>query len=125
MSAAGDKPANILVDAAGEPKLLDFSIATLLDDSGPEQTRTAWRAMTTRYAAPEQVAGDRTTTATDAYALGVLLFELVGGHSPRASAEAGSVQWSAAVLREAPRVRRNEFKPSLRRGRAASWSWPR
>lgn len=98
------KPANILVDAAGEPKLLDFGIATLLDESGPEQTRTAWRAMTTRYAAPEQIAGDRTTTATDAYALGVLLFELVSGHSPYASAEAGAGEWSAAVLREAPRT---------------------
>lgn len=98
------KPANILVDAAGEPRLLDFGIATLLDDSGPERTRTAWRAMTTRYAAPEQIAGDRTTTATDAYALGVLLFELVSGHSPYAAAQAAGGEWSAAILREAPRT---------------------
>ncbi len=97
------KPANILVGADAEPKLLDFGIAKLLDDSTDDQTRTALRAMTARYAAPEQIVGERTTTATDVYALGVLLFELTSGRSPYALAEAGA-DWAAAILRERPRT---------------------
>jgi serine/threonine-protein kinase len=97
------KPANILVGADGEPKLLDFGIAKLLDDDGGGQTRTALRAMTARYAAPEQIAGERTTTATDVHALGLLLFELVSGRSPYASADGGDIDWAGAVLCEVPR----------------------
>jgi eukaryotic-like serine/threonine-protein kinase len=97
------KPANILIDAAGEPRLLDFGIAKLLDDGPAEQTRTAWRAMTLRYAAPEQIAGERCTTATDVYALGVLLFEVIAGCPPYRSAQVADADWAAAVLREAPR----------------------
>ncbi len=97
------KPSNILVAADGAVKLLDFGIAKLLDSEVPEgQTATQSRMMTPEYAAPEQVLGEPITTATDVYAIGVLLYELLSGRLPYARADAGSISWAKAVLEEAP-----------------------
>ncbi|NBC85506.1 MAG: tetratricopeptide repeat protein [Bacteroidetes bacterium] len=78
------KPANLLVTDDGALRLLDFGIAKLLEEAGPEHrtTRTGMAVMTPEYASPEQVRGGPVTTATDVYALGVLLYELLSGCRP-------------------------------------------
>lgn len=84
------KPSNILVMGDGTVKLLDFGIAKMLEDDNPEAT-AATGVFTPAYAAPEQVGGGAITTATDVYALGVLLHELLIGKRPDGSGRRPSV----------------------------------
>ncbi len=80
------KPSNVLVNKAGDPSLLDFGIAKLIDDADEDfataLTRITGRGFTLGYCAPEQITGEPTGVAADVFSMGVLLFELLTGTLP-------------------------------------------
>jgi tetratricopeptide (TPR) repeat protein len=104
------KPSNILVTEQGEVKLLDFGIAALLSGGAEDVTpltRQAGPGMTPGYASPEQLLGQPITTATDVYALGVVLFELLGGQRPSSVTDESKTpaEWiRVTVDADAPRL---------------------
>jgi len=116
------KPGNILVDSGGEPRLLDFGIAKLLAEPEVEaageapRTRTGLLLMTPEYAAPEQIRGEPVTTATDVYALGVVLYELLAGRRPFDLAGRSPSEIDSIVSKRSPASLTPDTVPEARSG---------
>lgn len=99
------KPSNVLVDSRGEPKLMDFGIAKILNVSLAGLTMATGEGrgpMTPEYASPEQVLGKPVGTSSDVYALGVLLYQLLTGRRPYRAKNRSLNAMAKAIIEEEP-----------------------
>lgn len=106
------KPGNILVTSDGEPRLLDFGIAKILDVA-TDSTITSMRMLTPDYASPEQVTGARISTASDIYSLGAVLYQLLTGQ-PAHEFEDHSPETIARVVTTREVTRPSQRAPELK-----------
>jgi serine/threonine protein kinase/Tfp pilus assembly protein PilF len=112
------KPKNILVDASGQPKVLDFGIARAVDASARTatwETHAGQLIGTLPYMSPEQVVGDpaEIDTRSDVYALGVILYELLAGEPPY-KLDSKSIPEAARVIHDQQPPRLGSINRDLR-----------
>ncbi len=97
------KPGNILVDAHGRPRILDFGIARMRDADAATLTQAGQVLGTLPWMSPEQLAGGDVDPRADVYSLGVIAYELIGGRLPHPRLSTSSLFEAIDILRnEAP-----------------------
>ncbi|MGE3885033.1 MAG: tetratricopeptide repeat protein [Vicinamibacterales bacterium] len=120
------KPSNILVTSEGQVRLLDFGIAKLLEQSADRDstlTEVAGRALTPDYASPEQISGAPIGTASDVYALGVVLYELLTGVRPYRLKRDSAAALEEAILEAEPLRPSQVVDGALRKALGGDLDW--